>query len=924
MLLYLLLIIKLIIFYFETKVQFMPFLVLGIDNIFVSIFYLLFRRKEKKFRIAGFILYSIISLIMFTDVVYFSYFNRMPVISELGHAGNLGGVTDALKRLFNINNLILILDLPFTGYVYFKRYVDDFYDKLLTKIKIPKYIPVFIILFASLLVVAINNKSLDSASKLSLFSYHIRDIAESFKKENADEDIDVDALKKDEEYKNELTGVAKGKNFIHIQIESMNDFVINREYNGEEITPNLNKLIKEKGSIYAKNYIEMLGAGNTSDAEFVSLHSLYPTMRAQSYEAYVDNYLFGLPKIFKSLGYEVSAFHGYKRDFWMRDRAYPNIGFDKFYAEDSFNLDDIRGMGLSDKSFLNQSFDIIKNQKQPFYSFLITLTSHVPYEIGDYDGELTPEEKDKGTFFFNYINAVHYTDKALGEFIDKLKESGLYDNTVIAMYGDHHGITGVEKEAMIRVGEFIGKRFDFDELMNVPLIIHVPGYDENKTVESVRCQLDFSPTILNLFGIDKNKYLMFGRDVLDKNHPNVAFPEGYMRKGSFISDDYIFQMGRDGIYENGILTDRKTGEAAPLNDDVKKLYKQAIKEITLSNKILDTNSVGKIMNKEADFNNDYEKPSDALVVSTLDELEKGIRGGYKYFYTTLFKTKDDFYVSNKDAKNGNFKDVKEDYISLGDMIGRYKNYKFIVDTEDKKDFSLYIKSVLGNHDSLILRADNKDEFENMVYRKNGYNLLLNANSYSKEELTSIKMGMPDLLILGGDLDEFKDQTFREFDDKKEGELSIVSIDNEKFSTEEIKPNYFDMDFPIADSNEAQNLNDLKTRESDGFIPVKFVYDKKNDDIKIRFKDRSTITAEELLQVLKDRPTLKIDVTADDSHVEILRKFLSYEPPKDRIMVELISTGQVSFITKMGFTKIVFNLNANEKIEKEQTQIYLYR
>lgn len=923
MLLYILLIIKLIIFYVETKVQFKPLMVLGIDIIFVSIFYLLFRRREKKFRIAGFTLYSIVSLIMFCDVVYFSYFNRMPVISELGHAGNLGGVTDALKRLFNLGNLILILDLPITGYVYFKGYVDNFLDVFFEKVKVPKYMPVVVLLFLSLSTVAINNSSLPSASKLALFSYHIRDIAESFNKEDGDSNIDLDLLKKDEEYKNELTGIAKGKNFIHIQIESMNDFVINREYNGEEITPNLNKLIKEKGSIYATNYIEMLGAGNTSDAEFVSLHSLYPTMRAQSYEAYVDNYLYGLPKIFKSLGYEVSAFHGYKRDFWMRDRAYPNIGFNKFYAEDNFKLDEIRGMGLADRSFLNQSFEIIKNQKKPFYSFLITLTSHVPYEIGDYEGELTPEEKDKGTFFFNYINAVHYTDKALGEFIDKLKESGLYDDTVIAMYGDHHGITGVEKEAMIRVGEFIGKRFDFDELMNVPLIIHVPGYDGNKTIDSVRCQLDFSPTILNLFGVDKNKYLLFGRDVLDKEHPNVAFPEGYMRKGSFISDDYIFQMGRDGIFENGTLIDRKTGKEVALNDKVKELYKKAISEITLSNKILDTNSVGKIMNEEADFKNAYEKPSDALVVSNLDELEKGIRGGYKYFYTDLYKTKDGFYISNKDAKDKYFKDEKKDYISLGDMVGKYKNYKFIVDTEDKKDFSLFLKSVIGNHDSLILRADTKDEFENMSYRKNGYNLLLNAKAYSNEELTSIKMGMPDLLILGGDLDEFKDQTFRDFKDKKEGELSIVTFDKAVFSKEKVKPNYFDMNFPVPASKIATSVSDLKSRESDGFVPVKFKYDKNNDEVNVVL-GRSVLPVQSLVDIMKENKNLKVDVISNDYHVEILRKLLTYDLDKDRMMVELIGEGQVSFSMKMGFTKIIFNMKASDKIIEEKTQLYLFR
>lgn len=40
-------------------------------------------------------------------------------------------------------------------------------------------------------------------------------------------------------------GVAKGKNLILIQTESFNNFVIGATYNGQEITPNLNKLLKK-------------------------------------------------------------------------------------------------------------------------------------------------------------------------------------------------------------------------------------------------------------------------------------------------------------------------------------------------------------------------------------------------------------------------------------------------------------------------------------------------------------------------------------------------------------------------------------------------------------------------------------------------------------------------------------------------------
>lgn len=926
MLLYILLILKLILFYTETKVQFAPMLVFFMDFAVITAFYILLRKRGKKVRVLNFVLYALLSLIMFADVVYFSYFNRMPVISELGHAGNLGGVTDAVKRLFNFKNLILILDLPITGYIYFKGYLEKLLKKNFFDIYISRYISLSVVALVLLAVFVFSGSKMASASRLSLFGYHIRDIAESVSKPGELHEDDVSESMNNlnkEKYENEYTGIAKGKNFIHIQIESLNNFVIGREYNGEEITPNLNRLIEETGSIYCKNYIEMLGAGNTSDAEFVSLHSLYPTMRAQSYEAYIDTYLYGLPKIFADNNYAVDAFHGYKRDFWMRDRVYPHLGIDNFYAEDDFDLDDMIGMGLSDESFLRQSFDIISRQSEPFYSFLITLSSHVPYEMPDYDGSLSAIDKDKDTFFFRYLNAVHYTDKALGEFLDKLKENGMFENSVIALYGDHHGITGVEADAMLRVAEFIGKKFDFDELMNVPLIIHVPGLEEKKTIESVRSQLDFMPTILNLFGIDASKYVTFGHDIFDENHPSVAFPEGYMRKGSFISDDYIFTMKRDGIFENGTLVNRKTGEETPPNEEAKKLYKQAIKEITLSNKILDTNSIEKLMAKgnKDELVNDYEKPSDAVVVETKDELESAIQNGYKYFYLSLKKTLDEYYVTNPNGENMNFEAAKTGYISLGDVLGKYKNYKFIVDTNDPREFAFFVKTVDGNHDSLIIKANSKDEYEEIFYRKNGYNILLDVSDYTEDEVKSIKLGMPDLLIYGGDLTEFKDQTFREMGEVKEGELAIIPFEKIEKTDSKAEIKTVSEEFIIPDGDVATSLREISKRAGDEFVPIKVYYDAENDEVKLNMSDSDDPTA--LFKLMEKNKNIKIYLTADGAQVEIMRALLKLNPPKERVMVELITPGQVSFATKMGFTNLVLNMNIGENELEELEQIYMY-
>lgn len=921
MLVYLLSILKLLLFYLQTNVNFKFGLVLAMDLVVVSLVYMLFFKNTKAIKICNFTLYAIFSFIIFADVVYYSYFNRMPVISELSHAGNLSGVTDAVGGLINIKNLFFILDLPITAYVYFKGCTDEFFEKLLEKFKIKLSTFPIIVSAVSILVITFSNKYLPSASRMALFSYHIRDAVETFaKKDNSSDELDFDesVATKSEEYHNDLTGIAEGKNLIQIQVESLNNFVINAEYNGMEITPNLNKLMAENSSIYCENYIEMLGAGNTSDAEFVSLNSLYPTMRAQSYEAYVDNYLYPLPKIFKDKGYSTLAFHGYKRDFWMRDRMYPNLGIDKFYAEDSFNLDKTIGMGLADDSFFKQSFDILKSEKEPFYSFLITLTSHVPYEMPEYDGELVAIAGKKNTFFFKYLNAIHYMDKALGDFLDNLKETGLYDRSVIAIYGDHHGITGSQKEAIEDASAFIGRNFDIDSLMNVPLIIHVPGLQENKAVHSVRSELDFAPTILNLYGIDRSEFVMMGKDIFDQTHPNAAFPEGYVRKGSFISDKFVFHVLRDGQFENGVLTDRLTGEKLPLNEEAESFYRQAIREITTSNKILDTDSIKALMNKseEKNFVNDYEKASDALVVSTFEELNLGIDAGYKYFSTDLYKTIDGYYVDNIDASKNYFRDIKGDNISLGDILGVYKEYKFIVNTENPLQFSEYLKTISGNHDSVIVKVDDKSTFETIVYKKNGYNILLRADDIPNDELESIKAGQPDLLILNGNSDNFKDQTYRDDGEIKKGELKFVDfkeVANKKRSKVNLPKIYAEL---------ASTTDELLNTETDEFIPVEVFYDLDSEAVTYAIDGEQKDIAE-LIDILKENPKLKIAVRSRGYHVEIMRHILSLDPPKERIAVELITTAQVEFVRKMGFTNLVFDLDVDENELFELEQLYLY-
>lgn len=415
-----------------------------------------------------------------------------------------------------------------------------------------------------------------SISNQEIYSYHLKDImgAVTGNSSNIGANYMYDFTDSYQTEKNgPLFGVAKNKNLIVIQIESLQNFVINREYNGQEITPNLNQLLKEN-TIYFDNYYQQIGSGNTSDAEFATNNSIYGTLSSFTYKLYDHNYFRGLPVLLKEQGYESAVYHAHEdRNFWNRQDAYSAIGFDTYVGgiegsdKGQYDMTEWMGWGLTDSEFFQQTMEYLKKMPEPFYSFIITLSNHHPYIMMDKYNfiDILPEDKD--TIVGNYINSAAYTDYALGQLFQQLKDEGLYENSIIALYGDHMGLTKTDEEIHKSMSKILGKDYDFDTMMNIPLIISVPGAEQNiqQTVSVSGGQLDFLPTIAYLMGFDSLDTIYLGHNLLTIDSGFVA-EQTYMTKGSFFQDDIVYEMSRDGVFENGRAWNKKTGESVPVKD----------------------------------------------------------------------------------------------------------------------------------------------------------------------------------------------------------------------------------------------------------------------------------------------------------------------------------------------------------------------
>ena len=400
-----------------------------------------------------------------------------------------------------------------------------------------------------------------------LYTYQANDIFVSFKTKISPLFGYDEAAKEFREYyenrnsepkkTNQYTDILKGRNVIVIHAESIQNFTLHTTFNGEEVTPNLNRLASE--GLYFSNFYAQESVGTSSDSEFTFLTSLMPASSGTVAVSYWDRDYSTSLKYLKEMGYYNFSMHANNGTFWNRNMIHPKYGYDKFfYYTKDYEIDEVMGMGLSDKSFFRQSVPKIKEiseNNQNFYGTMIMLTNHTPFSAAsevdfdvDYKYEKINEETGEketvsapfleGTTLGDYFKTVHYADSAIGQFIDDLDDAGLLDNTVIVIYGDH--------DAKIKKSEYLYyynydpytdsvldeddpnykdmDYYDYELNRKVPFIIWTKDKKVQGEVTDAMGMYDASPTLGNMLGF-YNEYAL-GHDIFSVDDNVVVFPDG--------------------------------------------------------------------------------------------------------------------------------------------------------------------------------------------------------------------------------------------------------------------------------------------------------------------------------------------------------------------------------------------------------------
>lgn len=326
---------------------------------------------------------------------------------------------------------------------------------------------------------------------------------------------------KEELQDNEYRGLAKGKNIVFLQIEALENFVINEEIFGQEITPNLNKLIKD--NLYFKNVYEQNNAGNSIDMDMMAASGVLPLGDVITYLEYPEVKYYSLSRILNKEGYNTILTHAEKAGDWNWAEAGKSAsGYKTIWDIRDYNIDERVGFGLSDRSLYTQFVEKIAKEEEPFLAVVPTLTSHGPFDIDEKYRELDlPKNLDENRLG-GYFQSIHYADKQIGLIFELLKEKGLLDNTIVVIYGDHGGVHKYYMED-VEASNIEGNWWQ-EKDSKIPLIIcgsNIPS----KTIDVYGGQVDIMPTVAYLLGLDTKGYQM-GRNLLNTTRDVTVIKDG--------------------------------------------------------------------------------------------------------------------------------------------------------------------------------------------------------------------------------------------------------------------------------------------------------------------------------------------------------------------------------------------------------------
>ncbi|MCK8817864.1 LTA synthase family protein [Natroniella sulfidigena] len=495
--------------------------------------------KLKKGRISLILLLTVSSLFFLANLWYNRYFGNYLSFTDMTRSEGIGSIKVLFRHIINLWDLAFILDLLFLGFLLSsdKKKEEVKAATLFSKRKegLRTVIVIVILLLSS--QVLITNSLLENESPMELYQrssagfvnvygvlplyvYEAYD-AISFENSYATELETPEFLLEDELDDEAL--IEEVENIVVIQVESLDEKLINYKHNGREVTPFLNQLKEE--SLYAENFYTKHVNGSF-DADFSFLTSFYPTNSNFVFKANDMTEFDSLARVFKEKDYQTLAFHGNDKTFFNRHQAYPELGFDEFYSREDFSSDDKVMeleeefyLGINDYDFFKQSLDYLEEADSPFFAYMITVTSHTPFNFYPPDQKIDEYSDIENQLVHDFFQSISFVDKSLEMFFDQLEERGLKEDTLVVIYSDHDAAVD-NPEYSSNINFEVDRNIKKPE--HIPLLINHPELEAG-SIEKKGTITDLAPTLLDLIGVSEKPEGFIGTSLLSEKEAPVLF-----------------------------------------------------------------------------------------------------------------------------------------------------------------------------------------------------------------------------------------------------------------------------------------------------------------------------------------------------------------------------------------------------------------
>lgn len=315
----------------------------------------------------------------------------------------------------------------------------------------------------------------------------------------------------------------KRSNLLIVFAESLESWVLEKKVDGKEITPCLNRLLKEKSTLYAPNVLTQVKGGRSIDAQLMICSGLLPLMSGTYSSLYYDNTFYTLQKAMRGLKHSRSYLLTIdKVSTWNQGAVARSFGTDTIISYHDFKMTEAFGTHkrIGDASFFQQCREKIERGEvwkpgESVYMQFITYSGHAPFKLPDHLRTITfpasiPEKAA------DYMTTAHYTDKAIGDFVAYLKTLPQYKETIVVIVGDHEGLASYRQEL---VGNPACRGLVSDKQLTPFIVLNSPvGMRYDKFMG----QIDIYPTLLNLMQLDTYRWHGLGQSILDPRKQGVA------------------------------------------------------------------------------------------------------------------------------------------------------------------------------------------------------------------------------------------------------------------------------------------------------------------------------------------------------------------------------------------------------------------